>query len=132
MENITTKHNLATERLPDSLARKLLLNVLPGLAEGHLSLIDGENSYEFGRKESDLHATIVVHKPRFYRQVLLSGSIGAGEAYIQDHWSSPDLTKVVQLFARNLPLLDKLEQKLSWLTAPFSRLSHLVNRNTEA
>lgn len=132
MEDITTKHNLASERLPDSLARKLLLGVLPGLAEGHLCLIDGEKSYEFGHKSSDLHATIVVLNPRFYRQVLLSGSIGAGEAFIQAHWSSPDLTKVVQLFARNLPLLDKLEQKLSWVTAPFSRLSHLFNRNTEA
>lgn len=132
MENITTKNNLATERLPDSLARKLLLSALPGLAEGHLSLIDGDKSYEFGRKESDLHATIIVNNPRFYRQILLSGSIGAGEAYIQAHWTSPDLTKVVQLFARNLPLLDKLEQKLSWLTAPFSRLTHLFNRNTEA
>ncbi|MCL1138791.1 SAM-dependent methyltransferase [Shewanella pneumatophori] len=132
MEDITTKHNLAAERLPDSLARKLLLGVLPGLTEGHLCLIDGDKSYEFGHKTSDLHATIMVLNPRFYRQVLLSGSIGAGEAFIQAHWSSPDLTKVVQLFARNLPLLDKLEQKLSWITAPFARLSHLFNRNTEA
>lgn len=132
MENIATKKSLASAGLPDNLAKKLLLSVLPALADGHLSLIDGDNSYEFGNKDSDLHATLVVTHPRFYRQILLSGSIGAGEAFIQHHWNSPDLTKVVQIFARNLALLDKLEQKLSWLTTPFSRLGHLFNRNTQA
>jgi len=132
MDNTVTKKSLTSAALPDSLARKLLLSVLPGLADGHLSLIDGDNSYEFGSKDSDLHATLVVKHPRFYRQILLSGSIGAGEAYIQNDWTSPDLTKVVQIFAKNLPLLDKLEQKLSWLTTPFSRVAHLFKRNTQA
>lgn len=132
MDNTATKKGLASAGLPDNLARKLLLSVLPGLADGHLSLIDGDKSYEFGNKGSDLHATLVVKHPRFYREILLSGSIGAGEAYIQNHWTSPDLTKVVQIFARNLPLLDKLEQKLSWITTPFSRIAHLFNRNTQA
>ncbi|WOT06884.1 cyclopropane-fatty-acyl-phospholipid synthase family protein [Shewanella youngdeokensis] len=132
MDNIATKKSLARAGSPDNLARKMLLTALPNLADGHLSLIDGDNSYEFGNKDSDLHATLVVEHPRFYRQIMLSGSIGAGEAYIQQHWSSPDLTKVIQIFARNLPLLDKLEKKFSWLTHAFSRIGHLFNRNTQA
>lgn len=62
---------------------------------------------------------------------MLSGSIGAGEGYIQGHWTSPDLTKVVQLFARNLALLDKIEAKFSWLTGTINRVKHVLNRNSQ-
>ena len=131
MENITTKNNLANERLPDSLARKLLLSALPGLAEGHLSLIDGDKSYEFGRKESDLHATIIVNNPRFYRQILLSGSIGAGEAYIQAHWTSPDLTKVVLSANAELSSLWR-RLRAECHTLGFSAAITVISRHPEA
>ncbi|WP_249553391.1 cyclopropane-fatty-acyl-phospholipid synthase family protein [Shewanella sp. 8A] len=131
MENTASQSSVVTAKLPDSLARKLLLKALENLPNGCLTLVEGDKSYRFGEHHSELHATLVVKHPSFYRQVMFSGSIGAGEGYIQGHWTSPDLTKVVQLFARNLPLLDQIEAKFSWLTGSINRFKHLLNRNSQ-
>lgn len=130
MENTVSPSALTTESLPDGLARKVLLQALNTLPQGCLTIVERDKSYRFGDNHQDLHATLVVHHPRFYRQVLLSGSIGAGEAFIQGDWTSPDLTKVVQIFARNLALLDRIEAKLSWLTGAINRFKHVLNRNS--
>ncbi|UJF21559.1 SAM-dependent methyltransferase [Shewanella sp. OMA3-2] len=131
MDNAATDTNIAQATLSDSLAKKILLRALAHLAEGQLTIVDVSQSHVFGHPESDIHATMQVLHPGFYRQVIFGGSIGAGEAYIQGHWSSPDLTKVVQIFARNLALLDNIERYFSWLSKGINRVKHIFNRNSQ-
>ncbi|MCU7372893.1 class I SAM-dependent methyltransferase [Paucibacter sp. O1-1] len=132
MENTVAQSSIAQAGLSDSLARKILLRALAHLADGQLTIVDGDQTSVFGHGKSDVHATMQVKHPSFYRQVVFGGSIGAGEAYIQGHWCSPDLTKVVQVFARNLALLDNIERYFSWLSNGISRVKHVLNRNSEA
>ncbi|WP_434930333.1 class I SAM-dependent methyltransferase [Shewanella sp. HL-SH8] len=132
MDNAATGTSIAQASLSDSLAKKILLRALAHLAEGQLTIVDASQSHVFGHPESDIHATMQVLHPGFYRQVVFGGSIGAGEAYIQGHWSSPDLTKVVQIFARNLALLDNIERYFSWLSNGLNRVKHIFNRNSQA
>ncbi|WP_351089275.1 cyclopropane-fatty-acyl-phospholipid synthase family protein [Shewanella sp. S1-49-MNA-CIBAN-0167] len=131
MENMATESSMTQASLSDSLARKILLRALAHLAEGHLTIVDGNQTSEFGNVNSNVHATMQVKHANFYRQVVFGGSIGAGEAYIQGHWSSPDLTKVVQIFAKNLALLDNIERYFSWLSNSVNRIKHVFNRNSE-
>ncbi|WP_076541107.1 cyclopropane-fatty-acyl-phospholipid synthase family protein [Shewanella sp. UCD-KL21] len=138
MENAATNTSLVQETISDSFAKKILLKALAHLSDGHLTIVSSDNSaigsseqsLSFGNVDSDLHATMQVSHPSFYKQIIWGGSIGAGEAYIQGHWSSPDLTKVVQLFARNLSLLDKIERYFSWFSVGINRIGHLFNRNS--
>ncbi|AZG35172.1 SAM-dependent methyltransferase [Shewanella psychromarinicola] len=131
MENMATESSMTQASLSDSLARKILLRALAHLAEGHLTIVDGNQTSEFGNVNSNVHATMQVKHANFYRQVVFGGSIGAGEAYIQGHWSSQDLTKVVQIFAKNLALLDNIERYFSWLSNSVNRIKHVFNRNSE-
>ena len=117
----------------DALARRMVLGALGGLSRGHLQIeerFESCGTLAFGDPNSQWRANISVKHPGFYRQVLMSGSIGAAEAYIQGHWDSEDVTAVVRLFAANLPLLDAIEAKFGWITRPLNRLGHLFNRNT--
>ncbi|MDP5147848.1 cyclopropane-fatty-acyl-phospholipid synthase [Shewanella sp. ULN5] len=132
MDNIATESSIAQASLSDSLAKKILLRALANLAQGQLTIVDGTQSHVFGDQHSPLHATMQVQHPSFYRQVVFGGSIGAGEAYIQRHWCSPDLTKVVQVFARNLALLDNIERYFSWLSNGINRVKHVFNRNSQS
>ncbi|WP_350979134.1 cyclopropane-fatty-acyl-phospholipid synthase family protein [Shewanella sp. AC34-MNA-CIBAN-0136] len=131
MENTAAESSMTQASLSDSLARKILLRALAHLAEGHLTIVDGNQTSEFGDPKSEVHATMQVQHANFYRQVVFGGSIGAGEAYIQGHWCSPDLTKVVQVFAQNLALLDNIERYFSWLSNGVNRIKHIFNRNSE-
>ncbi|MCL1141300.1 SAM-dependent methyltransferase [Shewanella gaetbuli] len=132
MDNTATGTSIAQASLSDSFAKNILLKALKHMEHGQLTIVDAEQSLVFGDSKSDLHATMQVLQPSFYRQVVFGGSIGAGEAYIQGHWSSPDLTKVVQVFAKNLPLLDKIEGHFSWISNTINRVKHVFNRNSQA
>jgi cyclopropane-fatty-acyl-phospholipid synthase len=46
-------------------------------------------------------ATIRLHRWRVLRRLLLNGDIGFAEAYMDRDWSSPDLTALIELAARN-------------------------------
>ncbi len=54
----------------------------------------------------------------------MSGSIGASGAYIDGKWTSPDLTKVIQIMARNQAQLDGNDGKTQWI----SRIKNLLLR----
>ncbi|WP_406667916.1 class I SAM-dependent methyltransferase [Gallaecimonas sp. GXIMD1310] len=109
-------------------ARRTLLAVLAKLRHGQLTLVDADGTQVFGQGQPA--ATLEIRDNRFYRQVLLGGSIGAGEAYIDGLWHSDDLTALVRLMVLNMPLLDSLERRLAWLSWPLQRLRHVANRNS--
>jgi cyclopropane-fatty-acyl-phospholipid synthase len=104
--------NLASvARTAEPLAKRLVLRLLQKLQIGALIIQDGAHSHSFG--EAPATAAIVgridVHDDGLYREVLLRGSIGAGESYMEGHWSSPDLTQVVRVMVLNMHLLDDMD-----------------------
>ncbi|WP_375057774.1 class I SAM-dependent methyltransferase [Zobellella sp. DQSA1] len=113
-------------------ARRLAFSLLSGLKGGGLTVLDGEDRFEFGDRGGELQACIRVLDPRFYRRLMTGGSIGAAESWVEGGWHSPDLTALVRLFARNLQVLDGLERRLGWLTTPWHKIRHRRNRNSRA
>ncbi|WP_299013325.1 cyclopropane-fatty-acyl-phospholipid synthase family protein [uncultured Photobacterium sp.] len=117
----------------DFLARRAVFRVLKQLKGVGLTLIDHHgDSFQFGDAHANQQAYIIVNNPAFYKRVLKGGSIAAGEAYIDGWWDSPDITEVVRVIARNLTLLDRLEEKMSWLTAMQYKWLHRRRRNSKA
>lgn len=113
----------------DSVAKRTLTALLGQLKHGSLTLVDG-GQQTFGTPEG-IHATLTIHHPSAYRQIVMGGSIGAGEAFIKGHWSSPNRVALIQLFCKNLSLIEKLESKISWLTKIPSWIGHRINHNSK-
>lgn len=116
-----------------SLCRQLLFRVLDKMTGCQLTFIE-ENQVVAccgqAQHHDALHATIHVLHPRMYSRFLFSGSIGAGESYIDKDWESEDVTTVIRAFARNLALLDQLEQKFAFLVKPLNLLTHWRRQNS--
>ncbi|CUS48901.1 MAG: cyclopropane-fatty-acyl-phospholipid synthase Cfa [Idiomarinaceae bacterium HL-53] len=131
IESMKTLKKEAT--LFDNFARKLLFKVLSHIEVGHLQFKE-ENKIvaSFGDSSAKSLAVIEVHHPRTYRRFVLHGDIGAGEAYMEGDWSSPDLTKIIQVFAANLTALDRLSKKASWLSWPFQMITHAMRSNSKS
>ena len=66
-------------------------------------------------------ATIELHDPRFWR-MLMRGSRGLAESYIEGDWDSPDLVAVIRLAARNASLIDDVRRFTAPLWTPRQRL----------
>ncbi|HBX54233.1 SAM-dependent methyltransferase [Pseudomonas sp. UBA2684] len=113
-----------------SLLRRAVLRQLSQLRHGHLVIIEGDERLEFGDVHASLCAEIEVLDAAVWGLVAGNGSIGAGEAYIHGHWSTPDLTAVVRVFVSNLELLDAMERGLAQLGRPLIQGLHWLNRNT--
>lgn len=96
-------------------------------------MVEGGRVERFGIPgEEELCAKIRVHDARFYRHVVLGGSLGAAEAYLEGYWDSDDLTTLLRLMARNLEAASELNSALAWIGSPLRRAISVLNRNTRS
>ncbi|WP_133125910.1 class I SAM-dependent methyltransferase [Pseudohalioglobus lutimaris] len=79
--------------------------------------------------DGDAPWDIHVKDDRFYRDVMLKGSLGLGEAYMRDFWSAEDLEA---LFCRLLTSgLEQTSQRTPFLMA-YQHLSPVFNQQTKS
>ena len=113
------------------IAKNLVLRSLRSIESGILQIREGSDIISLGKPAEDgLEATIDILDSRFYRGILLRGSVGAAEAYVAGWWKTEDLTAVVRVLARNLDSVDSMDSGLQWLSKPFLWGYHLLNWNS--
>jgi cyclopropane-fatty-acyl-phospholipid synthase len=115
-------------------ARSAVLARLEGIKRGRIVIEDGAERIAFGQSisDEDLRGTIRVADHRFYADLALGGSIGAGEAYMAGSWTTDDLTALVQIMIRNRDVMEGMDAGLAALANPVRRLLHYFNRNTKS
>ncbi|MGZ7459192.1 class I SAM-dependent methyltransferase [Pseudomonas sp. Ma2-10] len=121
---------LSTNGLTGLLLRRGVLRQMAQLKHGQLVVFEDGERHVFGTAGSHPLGEIHILDAAAWGLVASNGSIGAGEAFIQGYWSSPDLTAVVRVFVSNLQVLDALEGGLAKLSRPFVQSLHWLNRNT--
>ena len=117
----------------DRLARRLVHRQLEKLEAGQVIVDEAGRRTTFGQPtdEVPLTARVIVTNPRFYRDVAFGGSIGAGEAYIHDHWSCDDPNTLLRILLRNRDVLDEVDSGTAIFSKPLQKLLHWFNRNTQ-
>jgi cyclopropane-fatty-acyl-phospholipid synthase len=126
--NIADRSNAwAQLSLLDRFARSRVANWVRSLEGVELRLEDGLGT--LGALTDDA-LTVYIHHPQAYRQIAFGGSTGAGEAFMDGHWTTNDLTGVCRAFASQSIVLDSMDSGLNRLKTPFRWLQHAVRRNT--
>lgn len=111
--------------------RSMFIGALKHLPQGNLIIKEhGQIIASLGDEHSELKAEVHILNTAAYPKLLLGGSIASGETFTDKLWDSPDLTKVIQIFARNLSTLDTWEKRFKWLTLPMTKLKHIANSNS--
>ena len=125
-------HKAALFTRNQTVARNILFRLLARLEKGCLRIHEPDQLYSFGEapEKTDLIADIHVLNPQLYVEVVFGGSIGSGESYMDGHWSSPNLTRVIQVFVRNLDALDAMDAGQSVIGRWMLKVFHWFNRNT--
>lgn len=115
--------------LLDGWAKKALLRVMSQLKLGHLTLVDGDNLYEFGQKSADatLTARVTIQHSSAYTDIIRDMGVGAGEAYIKGTWTTPDLVSVIRVLAQNLDLVANVGRN-SLLTKRLKNIANMILR----
>ncbi len=79
-------------------ADRMLRLAAGALDEGTLVVIDRFGAHELG--SGPPRATMTVHEPAVYRDILRRGTVGLAEAYAEGDWDADDLTTVIRLLSR--------------------------------
>lgn len=114
-------------------ARALVQRRLGALGSGRLVLHDARGEAEFGVPVADGDPVrLDVHRQRFYRRVLLGGSLGAAESYMDGDWSASDLAALIRMFVRDIGTADAMEGGPAAVAGVLARLGDFARRNTRA
>ena len=118
----------------DRISRNLVFSMLEHLSCGRLVLEEDGQSYSFGRRMNDRDPVveIVITNQVAYRQIVFGGTVGVAEAYMQGHWTTPELMSVIRIFTRNQQALGAMQNRWSRLGSGLLRIFHLMNRNSIA
>jgi cyclopropane-fatty-acyl-phospholipid synthase len=110
--------------------RMLLQRVCAGLRRGTLSIVLPDGSVVRHRAAAPGgDATVILHRWRSLRRLILGGDVAFAESFLDGDWSSPDLTALIELAARNAETLQQATQGSTparWL----NRLLHRMRANT--
>ena len=122
-----------TPSLVDRLALRVMLAAASRIRFGQLlvTLPDGSR-HAFGDAATGPTAELAVHQPEAARRILLGGDLGAGEAYMDGLWSSPDLPSLATLASINR---EGLGLTRGWWRIPakvVKTVAHRLRRNTVA
>jgi cyclopropane-fatty-acyl-phospholipid synthase len=115
----------------ERLCRKFALDFISQLQHGDITVVEGNQRLRFGDEQAALKAVITVVDPAFYQKLVMSGSVGGGEAYIYGWWRCDNLTALVRIFALNLATLDKLDSAITRLGRPLLKLLNWRNKNSK-
>jgi cyclopropane-fatty-acyl-phospholipid synthase len=114
----------------ERLARRALRARLAPLSRGALSFEGAGARERIGPADAELHATVKVRDPRFYRAVALRGSVGAAEAWMEGWWTSDDLVSVIRVLARHREVIAGVERGAARLARGALRALHALRRNS--
>ncbi|MFZ5779126.1 MAG: class I SAM-dependent methyltransferase [Pseudomonadota bacterium] len=130
LAGLTTDDRAPSER--PTVREVLLIRLLDHLAEGSLVIVtpEGRRLARRGDRPGP-EATLVLHRWRALRRLLIGGDIAFAEAYVAGDWSSPDLPAFVELAARNLPDIFSRISALPPMRL-WNRIRHALRGNSPA
>lgn len=116
----------------DALGRKSFFAVMEHISVGRFVVEDQSETFAFGQSadSAKLTASVTIHDPRVFRDVVLRGTIGAGEAYMLDYWSTPDLLKVVRVMVLNMKTIERLDSSTSLRSRLSNTFFRMLSSNT--
>ena len=112
------------------IGRYILFDKLKNLTRGKLVVQENDQQWQFGNRDNKEIYRLRIHNQKFYSNVLLGGSLGAGESYILGEWSTDDLTGLLCFFLKNEDALKRLDAGLGKLLVPFHKIYHRLRQNT--
>ena len=129
----------------ERIARGLVHRHLEKMQRGTLTLIEGESQLVFGstrqtdaiheetvsRKNFDqINATIRVESPAAFSAIAFNGVVGAAEAFMDGHWTTPDLLSVIRFFVSNIVALKNMDKERSLANRIALKLLNVVTKNS--
>jgi cyclopropane-fatty-acyl-phospholipid synthase len=85
----------------------------------------------FDHGQKGPHAVVEVHKFDFAKRAIAGGDVGFAESYMDQEWSTPDLTSVLEFFSENFEAAGQLAVG-GFMVRVTNMIRHVFNRNSKS
>ena len=92
-----------------SLYKKGTIKKFKNLGSGHITLIDGDQNFTFGDKDSENKVIVTVFSQEFYVFLGSAGVLGASEAYTAGFWKADNLVLLTQIILKNKTIMKSID-----------------------
>jgi cyclopropane-fatty-acyl-phospholipid synthase len=115
--------------LPRALRAMLAMLARIDCGEIAVTVPDGRTFRACGPRPGP-QAALIIHRERAVRRLMLGGSVGFGESYMDGDWETPDLAALLEFGDRNQAHLNGVHAGGSTALLIARRLWHVFNANT--
>ncbi len=88
--------------------------------------------HHFGDRTSSQQAVMTIHDYRFFKDAVIGGDVGLGEAYMQGLWDADDISALFGVLVKNRKTLSDGNLATAWMMRQKDRLIHALRANTPA
>lgn len=121
-------------RFLDGICQDKLFGKLESIQEGYLEVESPEGEVQrFGNPSSaaELRAFVKIHRRRAFSRMVLGGSVGSGESYVDQDWDCLDLVSLIRILVLNRKVLNAIDGGFGALLQPLLRRIHVSRANHE-
>ncbi|MGI9350845.1 MAG: class I SAM-dependent methyltransferase [Rhizobiaceae bacterium] len=126
---LINENNFPEKRKSIPLIARKAFDLLLGIETGKLFVrLPGGKTYHFDSGRPGPEGYLILHNWKLARKVILAGTIGVAETYMDGDWDSPDVTQMLEFFLENKGVYDNVAEQ-SILTGVLANFRHWLNRN---
>ena len=113
----------------NQISDKIVFSGLKLIKYGKLNVTTFQNKkLQFG-DDGNLEVSIKINKPDFSKNIISKGSVGLAESYMRGDFETDDLSKLIELSAKNIKLVHKFSGILDLTYLNYFK--KFINRNTK-
>ncbi len=107
---------------------KFVFNILSNIKVGYLEITNYENKvFRLGDPKDFLKAKLKIKKPNFSFNLIKGGSIGLAESYMRREFETDNLSKLIEITARNIKIIYKFSGLLDFPIVNFFKNVFIKN-----
>ena len=114
----------------NNFSKKIAFSALKMIKYGKIIVTDYDQSkYIFGNDEN-LIVFVKINRSDFFKKIISKGSIGMAEAYMNNEFETDNLSKLIELTAKNIEIIHKFSGILD--LSFINYLKNIFNKNTKS
>ena len=114
----------------NNFSKKIAFSALKMIKYGKIIVTDYDQSNHIFGNDENLIVFVKINRSDFFKKIISKGSIGMAEAYMNNEFETDNLSKLIELTAKNIEIVHKFSGILD--LSFINYLKNIFNKNTKS
>ena len=114
----------------NNFSKKMAFSALKMIKYGKIIVTDYDQSNHIFGNDENLIVFVKINRSDFFKKIISKGSIGMAEAYMNNEFETDNLSKLIELTAKNIEIIHKFSGILD--LSFINYLKNIFNKNTKS